>query len=256
MDQPQQHQDELERALLEVQTLIDSTVAMHRDRRSQGELIEVIDGGYGAVLEAALTLMRATTTHVSIVYTGCFYARTPDIRRAERQLMLSRPTPVHLRFLSVPALLPELPVDGWAGADEESQVSVRVARMPPMQALLADGRAALVVTESAAGHRASVLQVPELVDSVRSFVDNAWRNAASPGERMIFGDRDRALLARRILGALQAGVTDEVAARELSISVRTYRRQVAEIMSMLGATSRFQAGVRAAELQLLPPTSP
>jgi hypothetical protein len=33
--------------------------------------------------------------------------------------------------------------------------------------------------------------------------------------------------------------------------VRTYRRRVAELMSALGAESRFQAGVRARELGLV-----
>ncbi len=47
-----------------------------------------------------------------------------------------------------------------------------------------------------------------------------------------------------------------MAARELSVSVRTYRRYVAEMMSLLGADSRFQAGVRAAELGLPPLTPP
>ncbi|NEE20393.1 response regulator transcription factor, partial [Streptomyces sp. SID7499] len=50
--------------------------------------------------------------------------------------------------------------------------------------------------------------------------------------------------------------TDEVAARELTVSVRTYRRYVAEIMTLLDATSRFQAGVRAAELGLLGSAGP
>ena len=37
----------------------------------------------------------------------------------------------------------------------------------------------------------------------------------------------------------------------MQVSLRTYRRYVAEIMRELGANSRFQAGVRAVELGLL-----
>jgi len=51
--------------------------------------------------------------------------------------------------------------------------------------------------------------------------------------------------AREILRALGAGLTDEVAARRLGTSLRTYRRRVAELMAVLEAGSRFQAGVRA-----------
>ncbi|WP_274560762.1 LuxR C-terminal-related transcriptional regulator [Streptomyces spiramyceticus] len=53
--------------------------------------------------------------------------------------------------------------------------------------------------------------------------------------------------AREILRMLSAGHTDETASRQLGMSLRTYRRRVAELMTMLGATSRFQAGIRARE---------
>jgi DNA-binding NarL/FixJ family response regulator len=45
-------------------------------------------------------------------------------------------------------------------------------------------------------------------------------------------------------------MTDVTAARELGMSLRTYRRRVAELLVALGADSRFQAGMRAGELGL------
>ena len=51
-----------------------------------------------------------------------------------------------------------------------------------------------------------------------------------------------------VLTLLSAGCTDETAARKLDISVRTYRRHVADIMQRLKAGSRFQAGFEAARL--------
>jgi DNA-binding NarL/FixJ family response regulator len=45
--------------------------------------------------------------------------------------------------------------------------------------------------------------------------------------------------------------TDETAVRALGVSLRTYRRRVAELMTALGAASRFQAGARARELGLV-----
>ena len=54
-----------------------------------------------------------------------------------------------------------------------------------------------------------------------------------------------------ILTALNDGLTDEAAARALGLSLRTYRRRVAELMAAMGATSRFQAGSRARELGLV-----
>ncbi len=54
-----------------------------------------------------------------------------------------------------------------------------------------------------------------------------------------------------VLDALNEGWTDETAARALGVSLRTYRRRVAELMTALGASSRFQAGARARELGLV-----
>lgn len=50
-----------------------------------------------------------------------------------------------------------------------------------------------------------------------------------------------------MLRLLSLGATDEFAAAQLGISVRTVRRMVAQIMNRLGARSRFQAGVKAAD---------
>lgn len=50
-----------------------------------------------------------------------------------------------------------------------------------------------------------------------------------------------------VLKLLRAGRLDDAAARELGVSLRTYRRRVAAIMRSLGARSRFQAGARAVE---------
>jgi DNA-binding NarL/FixJ family response regulator len=43
------------------------------------------------------------------------------------------------------------------------------------------------------------------------------------------------------------GLTDEAAAARLGVSHRTARRMMAELMERLGARSRFEAGLRAAQ---------
>lgn len=57
--------------------------------------------------------------------------------------------------------------------------------------------------------------------------------------------------SRQMLEFLQAGRTDASAAREINVSLRTYRRHMALLMRELEANSRFQAGARAVELGLL-----
>ncbi|WP_404955537.1 LuxR family transcriptional regulator [Streptomyces sp. 147326] len=246
-------EDELEQALLEVQSLIESSVAIHRDRSVQERLITTVDINYSTVLDTARELINGATRSIEIVH-----ARRPSVsdqaarqsERAERDLLYGAAEGVCVRLLTIPPLLDEEFVREQFG--RERPVAVRVARMPPLQALIVDGSAAFVVAESTVGRRSSVIRVPEVLHTLSTFFQSVWSDAVPAGESIIFGDRDQAALAQRILGALQAGVTDEVAAREQAVSVRTYRRYVAEIMSLLRASSRFQAGVRAAELGLLP----
>jgi DNA-binding NarL/FixJ family response regulator len=57
---------------------------------------------------------------------------------------------------------------------------------------------------------------------------------------------------RSILQGLAAGLTDEALAARLDLSVRTCRRHIAGPFDLLGAESRFQAGVLAARRGWLP----
>lgn len=46
---------------------------------------------------------------------------------------------------------------------------------------------------------------------------------------------------------LAAGLTDEAAAKRLGVSLRTVRRIMAGLMDRLQASSRFEAGLKAAQ---------
>lgn len=245
-------EDDIERSLLEVKSRIESVVTMRRDRSSQEQLITPVDG-YGAALDAARTLINEATTSINIVH-----ARRPsDVERAgwpedaEAGLLPTGLPGVTARLLTAPTLVDEDFVRQQLVSG--NPVAVRVARMPPQQILVVDGRVGLVVLGSGAGLRSSVIRVPELLHSVQALFRSVWSVARPVGGRHLFASRNQAEAARRVLTALHSGLTDDVAARGLNISVRTYRGHVAEIMAQLGATSRFQAGVRAAELGLLRP---
>ncbi|WP_327351221.1 helix-turn-helix transcriptional regulator [Streptomyces sp. NBC_01304] len=55
----------------------------------------------------------------------------------------------------------------------------------------------------------------------------------------------------QVLRMLGSGMKDDAAARQMNVSVRTYRRHVATILRALGVSTRFEAGLSAAELGLL-----
>ncbi|WP_411106973.1 DNA-binding response regulator [Streptomyces sp. cmx-4-9] len=130
---------------------------------------------------------------------------------------------------------------------------VRVIEDHLVEALVVDGRTALVHNgpRSQEG-RIVMLEDPAAARTLELLLAGAWRRAVLLKDYLRLGGRLRSDLGQRILERLCAGSTDAVAAREMKVSLRTYRRHVAEIMRDLGASSRFQAGARAVELRLLP----
>lgn len=91
---------------------------------------------------------------------------------------------------------------------------------------------------------------PTLVGGVHALFEAAWEAATDLDG---FPRAQRPQLdaeSRTVLRALGSGVTDATAARELGMSLRTYRRRVAELLDTLDTGSRFQAGMRAGELGL------
>ncbi|GAA4558598.1 DNA-binding response regulator [Planotetraspora kaengkrachanensis] len=129
---------------------------------------------------------------------------------------------------------------------------VRISSAPlPHETIIIDGRVMILAGPDAPGPREfTVTTSAALVGGVHALFLAAWDNAADvagylSGDRPHLDDDERA-----VLRALGAGYTDETAARRLGLSVRTYRRRVAELMAALEADSRFQAGLRAGELGL------
>ena len=131
-----------------------------------------------------------------------------------------------------------------------AEVRIAGARLPH-ETILIDRRVVILAgADSPGGREYTVATSPSLVGGVYSLYEAAWESATDfasylTGE-MPQVDAD----GRVILRALGEGLTDESAARRLGVSLRTYRRRVAELMRALDADSRFQAGVRAGELGL------
>ncbi|WP_045743590.1 helix-turn-helix transcriptional regulator [Actinoplanes rectilineatus] len=91
-----------------------------------------------------------------------------------------------------------------------------------------------------------------IVHYLREVFEQTWEDAkpfsdaASDGLQRVAEEIDST-----IVGLLGAGLKDETIGRRLGMSLRTVRRHVADIMQELGAESRFQAGVRAAQTGML-----
>lgn len=129
-------------------------------------------------------------------------------------------------------------------------VEVRTVPDVPLEAVVVDGVLAMLPGDRGGERPDGVLLfgLPSVVGGTVELFERAWTTGAVV--RADDSDAD-GLAERELLALLAAGCTDESAADQLGISVRTIRRRVARIMARLGARSRFQAGVRAASLGLL-----
>ncbi|WP_405390572.1 DNA-binding response regulator [Streptomyces sp. NBC_01102] len=133
---------------------------------------------------------------------------------------------------------------------------VRISGSPlPHETIIIDRRVMILAgRETPTGREYTVTTSPNLVDGVHSLIRAIWDNSADL-DTYLRGDAPHLDAdGRMILEALGSGLTDESAARRLGVSLRTYRRRVAQLMAELEAGSRFQAGLRAGELGL--PRSP
>ncbi|MBP8537487.1 DNA-binding response regulator [Streptomyces sp. MK37H] len=273
--------DTLEGTLREVRDLIESTVIQHRARRARDARFTEVGVEDAAFLAAAEEVIGQAGRSVDAVFPECS-SRMAPVQAALGALLTDLGEPVGVRVLRgrsapgagstgpasgsaagtapsgpVPRPIPgpEAPGEAPGAGPAARPAQVRIASVPLPTAVIADGRTALVCTEDEEGRQTSVIEDPVVVATLYGMFRSIWGGAVPAARPLDFGNRARTEMVRRVLARLRDGVTDEAAARDLAISVRTYRRYVTGILELLEANSRFQAGVRATELGILGNTS-
>ncbi|MEU1289249.1 hypothetical protein [Kitasatospora sp. NPDC005856] len=124
---------------------------------------------------------------------------------------------------------------------------IRVSPCGLPTAVITDGLVGLLASDRNAP--LTVISGPEAVQAISLLHDAVWAQSTDLAAAHRSWTADECSV--RVLQAISQGYTDERAARELGLSVRTYRRHVAALLTQLDAGSRFQAGVRAAQLGLI-----
>ncbi len=103
---------------------------------------------------------------------------------------------------------------------------------------------------------AVVIREPSTVSYLCEIFEQTWAlatpfaDAATQGLEQVSQE-----IHETIVKLLAAGLKDETIARRLGMSLRTARRHIADIMTQLNATSRFQAGFATGVSGLLAPSS-
>jgi DNA-binding CsgD family transcriptional regulator len=177
----------------------------------------------------------------------------PEARAAIRNRM---------RTANLADLTPHKLLSPVALADEEARTHlrlvqndgalVRISGSPlPHETILIDRRVMILAgRETPTGREYTVTTSQILIEGVHSLFRAIWDSAVDLDTYLRSDVPHLDVDSRKILEALGSGLTDESAAKRLSVSLRTYRRRVAELMAKLEANSRFQAGLRAGELGL------
>ncbi len=125
-------------------------------------------------------------------------------------------------------------------------VSVRLANALPFRLIIVDRYWAMAPASATEGEMALMLfRGGSMVQLLTKVFELCWL-MASPLEDTAETVVDEPTPQQRvILRAMVSGMKDEAVARELGVSIRTYRRLLAGLMDLMGVESRFQAGAKA-----------
>lgn len=249
-----------ERRLLELQTGITrrrselmALVPAYRSARSAlaaAEQVEVIEDP-ATVLRLLLDLQRGASEEVLIAAPGTSSVERHEASDAvDRELLgrgIARRTLYHDRRRDNAALR--------RSVAELEPLGARFRTLPtlPFRLVVFDRSLAIVARSRDEDDRAAlVVRSPELAATLARVFDAAWEFAAPLHAAGAEEEPSLSAVQRSILQGLAAGLTDEALAARLDLSVRTCRRHIAGLFELLGAESRFQAGVLAARRGWLP----
>jgi sugar-specific transcriptional regulator TrmB/DNA-binding CsgD family transcriptional regulator len=146
---------------------------------------------------------------------------------------------------------------------EQSAAHGEVARVlaaVPTKLILADDRVGLIPLQAAPASIESIVVVhpSALLEALGALFESLWVRALPlalpPYHLAVRAGPTRDEL--RLLALLTTGVPDEAIARQLGLSYRTFQRRLRNLLVRLDAATRFQAGVRAAQLGWIPADRP
>lgn len=222
-----------------------------KERRGEMEFIVGVDAIRARIEELA----AATTTEMVAFSMGM---QGPDAMQAgqavDRAAVDRR---VALRSIYLDSIKNHRPTRAHARWLVDLGAQVRTTPVLPCRMVVFDREVALLpIDHESPRDGAVLLRGRGVLASLVHLFEKVWADATpledgtsapvGPVESDELSDSDRA-----VLGLLARGLTDEAVARKLGVSLRTVRRTMARLMRQLGTMSRFETGVRVAELGLV-----
>jgi hypothetical protein len=159
---------------------------------------------------------------------------------------------VRIRSVVLRKVLQDGPTAGYLRELVSHGAMIRVVEDTTERILVYDRAAALVPLDPQNTSRGALLAHKSgIVANIIALFEKIWDEAedlaqvdSADGEDVGSGLSE---IEQRVLVLMCSVGKDEAGARELGVSVRTYRRYVADLMEMLGAASRAQAALLARE---------
>ncbi|MGW0367082.1 helix-turn-helix transcriptional regulator [Streptomyces sp. NPDC002990] len=138
---------------------------------------------------------------------------------------------------------------GYAQWLTEAGGQVRTSPLLPSRLLIFDRSVAVVPINPANSLLGALCtRAPGIVASLLTLFEQTWDAAVPLGaDRARSTDLKPTAGELELLKLLASGMTDEAAGKRLGVSLRTVRRQMSALMERLHATSRFEAGLKAAQ---------
>ncbi|MEU6882048.1 helix-turn-helix transcriptional regulator [Streptomyces sp. NPDC046712] len=160
---------------------------------------------------------------------------------------------VRMRTLYLDSIRNNPPSVAYADWLAEAGGQIRTVPSLPIRMIIIDRSIAIIPVDGEdAGASAVVLRGHGTLAALCALFDRVWESGEPLGKAKTRDARGLTAQEREALRLLGQGLTDEAIAKRLGVSPRTARRIAADVMELLGAKSRFQAGLLAAHRGWLP----
>ncbi|WP_147960693.1 helix-turn-helix transcriptional regulator [Streptomyces sp. wa22] len=206
--------------------------------------IRVLDNAADVRREIDLARRRCTKERMSLQPGGGRSAHLLQSDLVQTQELLRRG--VRVRTLYQHTARSSLTTRSYVAQISEAGAEVRTSAELSERLIVYDRRTAFVPKERKGSEPpgAAVVTDPTLVAYLCRSFEAAWQvgrpfTSTEPADQQ----QVSAELRSSILRLMAMGLKDEVIARRLGMAARTCRRYISALMTELGATSRFQAGV-------------
>ncbi|MFE0701885.1 helix-turn-helix transcriptional regulator [Streptomyces sp. NPDC058872] len=156
---------------------------------------------------------------------------------------------ITMRTLMRPAAVEDVPTLAYLQELSAMGAEIRISEKPLERMLVFDRRTALTPIDPR-NPRLGALVIREagLVAHLVSLFERMWSDSVTLAEAVAARPGPEGELSgieRRVLASMCRAEKDENGAREVGVSVRTYRKYVADLLQRLGAANRFQAALLA-----------